>query len=90
MDQTNASCDNEASKKREREDDDEDEDEEEVDQDEQKELDDAFLKACLDGSLKDVKRSLRAGASNNAQDEEGSSALILACLREDQEHGLES
>ncbi len=89
MDQTNASCDNEASKKREREDEDEDEDEEEVDQDEQEELDDAFLNAFLKGSLKDVKRTLRAGAFVNAQDEDGNSALILACLREDQEHTLE-
>ncbi len=89
MDQTNASCENEASKKRDREEEVEDEDEEEIDEGKQKELDDAFLKACLDGSLKDVKRTLRAGASNNAQDEEGNSALNLACCREDQEHTLE-
>ena len=56
MDQTNASCDNEASKKREREDEDE-----EIDEAKQKELDDAFLDACSEGSLKDVKSALRAG-----------------------------
>ncbi len=76
MDQTHA----DASKKREREDEDEDDDEEEID--EQKELDEAFLNACLKGSLKDVKRTLRAGASINAQDDDGNSALICACLRE--------
>ena len=89
MDQTNASCENEASKKRDREEEDEDEDEEEINEGKQKELDDAFLKACLDGSLKDVKRTLRAGAFVNAHDEDGNSALICACLREDEEHTLE-
>ncbi len=85
MDQTHA----DASKKREREDEDEDDDEEEIDEAKQKELDDALLNACLEGSLDDVKRTLRAGAFVNAQDEDGNSALICACLREDQEHTLE-
>ncbi len=86
MDQSNA-LDIEASKKREREEEDEDEDEEEIDEAKQKELDEAFLKACFLGSLKDVKRTLRAGASNNAQDVFGNSPLICACLRE--KHGTE-
>ncbi len=75
MEQTSA----DASKKREREDDD---DEEEIDEAKQKELDDAFLKACYKGSMDDVKRTLRAGASNTAQDKNGNSALIYACMRE--------
>ncbi len=73
LNQTNA----DASKKREREDEDD-----EIDEAKQKELDVAFLNACFEGSLDDVKRTLRAGASNNAQDEDGNSALICACLRE--------
>ncbi len=80
MDQTKA----DASKKREREDEDD-----EIDEAKQKELDEAFLNACFEGSLDDVKRTLRAGAFVNAQDEDGNSALICACLREDQEHTLE-
>ncbi len=71
-----------ASKKRDREEEDEDDDEEEIDEAKQKELDDAFLNACLKGSLKDVKRTLRAEAFVNAQDDYGKSALNLACLRE--------
>ncbi len=81
MDQFNA-LDKEVTKKREREEEDEEEeDEEEIDEAKQKELDEAFLNACFLGSLKDVKRTLRAGASNIAQDKYGNSALILACLR---------
>ncbi len=58
---------------------------EEIDEGElQKQVDVAFLDACYEGSLDDVKRTLKAGASINAQDDDdhGSSALILACLRE--------
>ncbi len=84
MDQTQA----DSSKKRDREDEDEDDDEEEIDEAKQKELDDAFLDACLKGSLKDVKRTLKAGAFVNAQNDDGDSALNLACLRE-QEDGRE-
>ncbi len=73
MDETNAG----ASKKREREDEDD-----EIDEAKQKELDEAFLNACFEGSLDDVKRTLRAGASNIAQNEYGDSVLNLACLRE--------
>ncbi len=73
MDQTNA----DASKKREREDEDD-----EIDEAKQKELDDAFLNACFEGSLDDVKRTLRAGASNIAQNDNGDSVLNLACQRE--------
>ncbi len=73
-----------AMKRREREGkrEEEDEDEEEIDEAKQKELDDAFLNACLEGSLDDVKRTLRAGAFVNAQNNNGSSALALACCRE--------
>ncbi len=78
MDQTNA----DVSKKRDREDEDY-----EIDEAKQKELDAAFLKACFAGSLDDVKRTLRAGASINAQNEIRNSALILACQRE--EYGRE-
>ena len=82
MDQFNA-LDKEVTKKREREDEDEEEeDEEEIDKAKQKELDEAFLKACFLGSLNDAKRTLRAGASINAQNDDGDSALILACQRE--------
>ena len=76
MDQMSA----DVSKKREREE--EEEDEEEVDEAKQKELDEAFLDSCYKGSLDDVKRTLRAGAFINAQNEHGNSALIFACLRE--------
>ena len=68
------------SKKRERED-----EEEEIDEAKQRELDDAFLKACEKGSLDEVKRTLRAGACNNTQNDDGDSALIRACLRENNE-----
>ncbi len=73
MDQANA----DASKKREREDEDD-----EIDEAKQKELDEAFLNACWKGSLDDVKRTLRAGASINAQNKKGNSALMFACFRE--------
>ncbi len=73
MDQTNA----DVSKKRERQDEDD-----EIDEAKQKELDEAFLDACFEGSLDDVKTTLRAGASINAQDDDGNSALNLACWRE--------
>ena len=73
-----------ACKKRERE-----EEDDEVDEAKQKELDDTFLNACFEGSLDDVKKTLRAGASINAQNKYGSSALTFACLREDEEHILE-
>ena len=63
-----------AHKKRKRED-----EEEEIDEAKQKKLDDGFLNACRKGSLDDVKRTLRAGASINAQDENGNSALMFAC-----------
>ena len=73
----NAGLDHDVSKKRERE---EEEDDEEA---KQKELDDAFLNACRKQSLNDVKRTLNAGASINAQNVNGNSALICACLREE-------
>ncbi len=75
------SLDNEESKKREREEEGEDDDEEEIDEAKQKELDDAFLDSCLEGSLKDVKRTLRAGAFVNAQDDYANNALNIACWR---------
>ncbi len=70
-----------APKKRERAEEDEGDDEEEVDEAKQKELDDAFLKSCSRRSLKDVKRTLTAGAWINAQDVDGDSGLIVACRR---------
>ena len=73
MDQANA----DASNKREREDEDD-----EIDEAKQKELDEAFLNACWKGSLDDVKRTLRVGASINAQNGKGNSALMFACFRE--------
>ncbi len=81
MDQSSVSLGAETLKKREREQD----DEEEIDEAEQKKLDDAFLDACSNGTLDDVKRTLRAGASNNAQNRNGDTGLNLVVQREEQE-----
>ncbi len=70
-------------KKRDREQ--EDDDEEEIDEAEQKKLDDAFLDACRNGSLDDVTRTLRAGASINAQNSGADTGLNLVLRREKQD-----
>ena len=85
MDQSSVSLGAETLKKREREQD----DEEEIDEAEQKKLDDAFLDACANGTLDDVKRTLRAGASNNAQNRNGDTGLNLVVQREEQEDVFE-
>ncbi len=64
-------------------------DEEEIDEAEQKKLDDAFLDACSNGTLDDVKRTLRAGASINAQNSEEDTGLNLVLRREEQEDVFE-
>ncbi len=73
-------------KKRERE---QEDDDEEIDEAEQKKLDDAFLDACSKGTLDDVKRTLRAGASIIAQNIDGDTGLNLVLRREEQENVFE-
>ncbi len=82
MDQSSVTSGAETLKKRERE---QEDDEEEIDEVEQKKLDDAFLDACKNGTLDDVKRTLRAGAFIIAQNRNGNTGLNLVVRREEQE-----
>jgi ankyrin repeat protein len=55
----------------------------EEEEEERKELDDALLDACAEGSLNDVKKALTNEGFVNAVDEDGRNGLSLACRRED-------
>ncbi len=82
MDQSRDTSGAETLKKRDRE---QDVDEDEIDEAGQEDLDDDFLNACRDGSLDNVKRTLRAGAFINAQNRNGNTGLNLVVRREEQE-----